>query len=122
MGSSPGKPIAGTKIDVAFIGSCTNGRLSDFEEVVRQLEGRGVQVAPHVKALVVPGSQRVRDELVRRGWDEVFRDAGFEFREAGCSMCLAMNPDKLEGAPALRVVVEPQLQGPPGLARPAARC
>jgi 3-isopropylmalate/(R)-2-methylmalate dehydratase large subunit len=50
-----------------------------------------------VKALVVPGSQRVREELVRRGWDQVFRDAGFEFREAGCSMCLAMNPDKLEG-------------------------
>ena len=97
MELEPGQPIAGTKIDVAFIGSCTNGRLSDFEEVVRQLEGRGVQVAPHVKALVVPGSQRVRDELVRRGWDQVFRDAGFEFREAGCSMCLAMNPDKLEG-------------------------
>jgi 3-isopropylmalate/(R)-2-methylmalate dehydratase large subunit len=97
MRLEPGKPIRGTKIDVAFIGSCTNGRISDFEAVVRQLEGRDVHVAPHVKALVVPGSQRVREELIRRGWDRVFRDAGFDFREAGCSMCLAMNPDKLEG-------------------------
>ena len=64
---------------------------------MRHIQGGGRRVAPHVKALVVPGSQRVRDEAVRRGWDRVFRDAGFEFREAGCSMCLAMNPDKLEG-------------------------
>jgi len=92
-----GKPLRGKRIDVAFIGSCTNGRLSDFAEVVRHLESGRFRVAPHVKALVVPGSQRVRAEIVRRGWDQVFRDAGFEFREAGCSMCLAMNPDKLEG-------------------------
>jgi 3-isopropylmalate/(R)-2-methylmalate dehydratase large subunit len=98
MRLEPGKPIRGTKIDVAFIGSCTNGRLSDLEDVVRRIRGRGFRVAPHVKALVVPGSQRVREEAVRRGWDRVFRDAGFDFREAGCSMCLAMNPDKLEGA------------------------
>jgi 3-isopropylmalate/(R)-2-methylmalate dehydratase large subunit len=98
MQLAPGRPVRGTKIDVAFIGSCTNGRVSDFEEVVRHLRGRGLRVAPHVKALVVPGSQRVRQELVRRGYDQVFRDAGFEFREAGCSMCLAMNPDKLEGS------------------------
>jgi 3-isopropylmalate/(R)-2-methylmalate dehydratase large subunit len=98
MQLTPGKPVRGTKIDVAFIGSCTNGRVSDFEEVVRHIRGRGLRVAPHVKALVVPGSQRVRQELVRRGYDQVFRDAGFEFREAGCSMCLAMNPDKLEGS------------------------
>ena len=97
MHLEPGRPIRGTKIDVAFIGSCTNGRLSDLEEVVRHIRDGGRRVAPHVKALVVPGSQRVRDEAVRRGWDRVFRDAGFEFREAGCSMCLAMNPDKLEG-------------------------
>jgi 3-isopropylmalate/(R)-2-methylmalate dehydratase large subunit len=94
----PGEPILGTKIDVAFIGSCTNGRVSDFAEVVKHIQGRGLKVAPHVKALIVPGSQAVRNELVRRGWDAVFRDAGFEFREAGCSMCLAMNPDKLEGS------------------------
>jgi 3-isopropylmalate/(R)-2-methylmalate dehydratase large subunit len=97
MQLAPGKPVKGTRIDVAFIGSCTNGRVSDFEEVVRHLKGRRFRVAPHVKALVVPGSQSVRDELVRRGYDDVFREAGFEFREAGCSMCLAMNPDKLEG-------------------------
>jgi 3-isopropylmalate/(R)-2-methylmalate dehydratase large subunit len=97
MQLAPGKPIKGTKIDVAFIGSCTNGRVSDFEEVVRHLKKRSFHVAPHVKALVVPGSQTVQAELVRRGYDKVFRDAGFEFREAGCSMCLAMNPDKLIG-------------------------
>ncbi len=97
MRLEPGSPIRGTRIDVAFLGSCTNGRLSDFEEVIRRIEGGRFRVAPHVKALVVPGSQRVRAELVRRGWDQIFRDAGFEFREAGCSMCLAMNPDKLEG-------------------------
>jgi 3-isopropylmalate/(R)-2-methylmalate dehydratase large subunit len=97
MQLTPGKPLQGTRIDVAFIGSCTNGRVSDFEEVVRHLRGRSHKVAPHVKALIVPGSQAVRAELVKRGYDQVFRDAGFEFREAGCSMCLAMNPDKLEG-------------------------
>jgi 3-isopropylmalate/(R)-2-methylmalate dehydratase large subunit len=97
MQLAPGKPMKGTKIDVAFIGSCTNGRVSDFEEVVRHLRGRPFKVAPHVKALVVPGSQSVQRELVRRGYDRIFRDAGFDFREAGCSMCLAMNPDKLEG-------------------------
>jgi 3-isopropylmalate/(R)-2-methylmalate dehydratase large subunit len=97
MHFQPGQPIRGTRIDVAFIGSCTNGRLSDFGEVVRHLEGRKLRVAPHVKALIVPGSQALRDEMVRRGWDRVLTDAGFEFREAGCSMCLAMNPDKLVG-------------------------
>ena len=97
MQLAPGTPIKGTRIDVAFIGSCTNGRVSDFEEVVRTWRAAGCKVAPHVKALVVPGSQAVRHELVRRGYDAIFREAGFEFREAGCSMCLAMNPDKLEG-------------------------
>ena len=57
----------------------------------------GLRVAPHVRALVVPGSERVKREMVDRGWDQVFTEAGFEFREAGCSMCLAMNPDKLKG-------------------------
>ena len=97
MGAKPGQPIRGTKIDVAFIGSCTNGRISDFEDVVRQIEGRGFKVAPHVHALVVPGSNAVKHEMVSRGYDKIFTDAGFEFREAGCSMCLAMNPDQLKG-------------------------
>ncbi len=91
----PGAPIKGTKIDVAFVGSCTNGRLSDFREVAKYLKGR--KVASTVKAIAVPGSQIV-DHLCRQeGLDKVFSDAGFEWRGAGCSMCLAMNPDKLIG-------------------------
>jgi 3-isopropylmalate/(R)-2-methylmalate dehydratase large subunit len=97
MGFRPGQRLTGARIDVAFIGSCTNGRLSDIEEVVRHVRGRGFKVAPHVKALVVPGSQSVQREMAARGWDQLLREAGFDVREAGCSMCLAMNPDKLEG-------------------------
>jgi 3-isopropylmalate/(R)-2-methylmalate dehydratase large subunit len=90
-----GMPIMGTKIDVAFVGSCTNGRLSDFREVAKFLKGK--HVAKNVKAIAVPGSQIV-DVLARQeGLDVVFTDAGFEWRAAGCSMCLAMNPDKLIG-------------------------
>ena len=90
-----GQPIKGTKIDVAFIGSCTNGRLSDFREVAKFIKGR--KVAAGVKAIAVPGSQIV-DALARQeGLHEIFNDAGFEWRGAGCSMCLAMNPDKLVG-------------------------
>ena len=90
-----GEPIAGTKINVAFIGSCTNSRLSDLREAARI--ARGHRVASHVKALVVPGSQAIRQAAEREGLDQIFKDAGFEWRGAGCSMCLAMNPDKLEG-------------------------
>jgi len=97
MDFKPGQPIEGTKIDVAFIGSCTNGRLSDFEEVVKVLKPGKFKVQPGVRALVVPGSVKVRNDMIARGWDKVFSDAGFLFREAGCSMCLAMNPDKLQG-------------------------
>jgi 3-isopropylmalate/(R)-2-methylmalate dehydratase large subunit len=97
MDFAPGQPIAGTKIDVAFIGSCTNGRLSDFEEVVKVLQAGKYKVKPNVRALVVPGSEQVRNDMLARGWDKVFAEAGFSFREAGCSMCLAMNPDKLKG-------------------------
>ena len=95
MGFAEGSRVAGTRIDVAFIGSCTNGRTSDLEEAARVLRGR--RVARHVKALVVPGSDRVRREAEARGLDEVFRSAGFEWRGAGCSMCLGMNTDRLEG-------------------------
>ena len=97
MSLQAGQKIRGTKVDVAFIGSCTNGRLSDFAEVVRLIQGTGLTVKPHVRALVVPGSQAVRRAMIEKGYDKVFTDAGFEFREAGCSMCLAMNPDKLQG-------------------------
>jgi 3-isopropylmalate/(R)-2-methylmalate dehydratase large subunit len=91
----PGEPVAGTRIDVAFIGSCTNGRLSDLREAAR-VAAKG-KVAPHVRALVVPGSQEVARQAEAEGLHEVFRAAGFQWREAGCSMCLAMNPDKLVG-------------------------
>ncbi len=90
-----GAPVAGTKIDVAFIGSCTNGRISDLREAAKIVQGR--RVASHVQALVVPGSQAVAREAVALGLDQIFTKAGFEWRGAGCSMCLAMNPDKLEG-------------------------
>ncbi|XYH98305.1 3-isopropylmalate dehydratase large subunit [Sorangium sp. So ce1128] len=90
-----GKPIEGTKINVAFIGSCTNGRLSDFREVARRIKGH--KVAPNVRALAVPGSMEVARAAEAEGLDRVFREAGFEWREPGCSMCLAMNPDKLIG-------------------------
>ncbi|WP_437967854.1 3-isopropylmalate dehydratase large subunit [Sorangium sp. So ce260] len=90
-----GKPIEGTKINVAFIGSCTNGRISDFREVAQRIKGH--KVAPHVRALAVPGSMDVARAAEAEGLDRVFREAGFEWREPGCSMCLAMNPDKLIG-------------------------
>jgi 3-isopropylmalate/(R)-2-methylmalate dehydratase large subunit len=95
MGFARGGRVEGTRIDVAFIGSCTNGRLSDLKEAARLVRGR--HVAPHVKALVVPGSQAVRRAAEAAGLHEIFTKAGFEWRGAGCSMCLAMNPDKLEG-------------------------
>ena len=95
MGFAPGSRITGTPIDVAFIGSCTNGRLSDLEEAARVVRGR--RVAPRVKALIVPGSRAVSRAAEARGLDDVFREAGFEWRGAGCSMCLGMNTDRLEG-------------------------
>jgi 3-isopropylmalate/(R)-2-methylmalate dehydratase large subunit len=91
----PGQPIQGTKIDVCFIGSCTNGRISDLREAAKIAQGR--QVAEGVKAFVVPGSERVKKEAEAEGLDKIFQAAGFEWREPGCSMCLAMNPDKLQG-------------------------
>ncbi len=95
MGLEGGETVAGLPIDVAFIGSCTNGRLSDLREASRVVRGR--RVARNVKALVVPGSAAVRQAAEREGLHEVFLAAGFEWREAGCSMCLAMNPDRLVG-------------------------
>jgi 3-isopropylmalate/(R)-2-methylmalate dehydratase large subunit len=95
MGLTAGTSIAGTRVDVAFIGSCTNGRLSDLREAAGIVRGR--RIAAHVRGLVVPGSKRVSDAAEREGLHEVFRDAGFEWRLAGCSMCLAMNPDRLNG-------------------------
>jgi len=95
MNLPPGQPIAGTPINVAFIGSCTNGRISDLREAARV--ARTGHVKPGIRALVVPGSQDVARQAEEEGLDEVFRSAGFDWREPGCSMCLAMNPDKLSG-------------------------
>ena len=89
------QPIKGTKIDVAFIGSCTNGRLSDFEAVAALIAGK--KVADNVRAIAVPGSEKVDQAAREAGLDKVFETAGFEWRMPGCSMCLAMNPDKLVG-------------------------
>ena len=95
MKLQPGDPIKGTKVDVAFLGSCTNGRLSDFREVAKYLKGH--KVSEGVKAIAVPGSQVVDLMAKKEGIDKIFNEAGFEWRAAGCSMCLAMNPDKLVG-------------------------
>jgi 3-isopropylmalate/(R)-2-methylmalate dehydratase large subunit len=95
MGFHGGDPIKGTRIDVAFVGSCTNARLSDLREAARVVRGR--HVAAHVKAMVVPGSQSIRVAAEREGLDRIFSEAGFDWRGAGCSMCLAMNQDRLEG-------------------------
>lgn len=97
MGLESGQHIAGTRIDVAFIGSCTNGRLSDFEAIAGHLRHGTYRVAAHVRALVVPGSRAVHDALVASGIDLLFTAAGFEVRDAGCSLCCGMNADRLNG-------------------------
>ncbi len=112
-GATPGEPMAGTPVDVVFLGTCTNGRASDFQRAAAVLEGRGPdetdvvggavdenavhEIADGVRGLAVPGSETVRRELEAAGVDQTFRAAGFEWREAGCSMCLAMNGDELVG-------------------------
>lgn len=95
MDLQPGQPIQGTPIDVCFIGSCTNGRISDLREAAKIAKGR--RVAEGVTAFVVPGSERVKEQAEAEGLHDIFVAAGFEWREPGCSMCLAMNPDKLVG-------------------------
>ncbi len=94
MDLSPDSSIEGLPIDVCFIGSCTNGRLSDLQIAAKIAKGK--KVAQGVKAFVVPGSEKVAQDAEAEGLDEIFRNAGFEWRKPGCSMCLAMNPDKLE--------------------------
>jgi 3-isopropylmalate/(R)-2-methylmalate dehydratase large subunit len=93
LGLEPGKPIEGTPIDVAFIGSCTNARLSDLAAAAAVARGR--KVAPGVRALVVPGSAQVKRAAEAAGLDKIFLEAGFEWREAGCSMCVAINDDQV---------------------------
>jgi 3-isopropylmalate/(R)-2-methylmalate dehydratase large subunit len=93
MGLTAGQPIGEAQIDVVFIGSCTNSRIEDLRAAAAIVEGR--KVAENVRAMVVPGSGLVRAQAEQEGLDEVFLAAGFEWREPGCSMCLAMNPDKV---------------------------
>jgi 3-isopropylmalate/(R)-2-methylmalate dehydratase large subunit len=94
MDLQPGKPLKGHPINVVFVGSCTNSRISDLRAAASVMKGR--KVNPHVRMLVVPGSQQVKKQAEAEGLDKIFREAGADFREAGCSMCLAMNGDMLE--------------------------
>src|SRR6187549_274693 len=93
MGLTAGKKLAGTPVDVVFFGSCTNARISDLRDAAQVLRGR--HVAPNVRVLVVPGSQQVKSQAEAEGLDVIFKEAGAEWREAGCSMCIAMNGDQL---------------------------
>ncbi|MEE3255485.1 MAG: aconitase family protein, partial [Chloroflexota bacterium] len=94
MELQPGQPLLGHPVDVVFIGSCTNGRISDLRLAAKVLEGR--RVAENIRMLVVPGSQSVKIQAESEGLDQVFTEAGAEWREAGCSMCIAMNGDQVE--------------------------
>jgi 3-isopropylmalate/(R)-2-methylmalate dehydratase large subunit len=94
MGLKPNAPILGQRIDTVFVGSCTNGRIEDLRAVAQVLKDR--KVAPHVRMLVVPGSKQVKKVAESEGLDTIFRQAGAEWREAGCSMCIAMNGDRID--------------------------
>jgi 3-isopropylmalate/(R)-2-methylmalate dehydratase large subunit len=100
MGLTPGTPMTSIKVDVVFIGSCTNGRIEDLRAAAKIAKNK--KVAKNVQALVVPGSGRVKRQAEKEGLDKIFKNAGFEWREAGCSMCLAMNEDK--AAPGQRCI------------------
>ena len=94
MGLEPGVPIQDVEVNRVFIGSCTNARIEDLRAAARIAKGR--KVSPHVQAMVVPGSQAIKRQAEAEGLDEVFKAAGFDWRESGCSMCLGMNPDILQ--------------------------
>ena len=94
MGLKPGTPITDITVERVFLGSCTNGRIEDLRAAAKIVAGK--KVAAGVNAMVVPGSGLVKEQAEAEGLDKVFKDAGFEWREPGCSMCLAMNPDKLK--------------------------
>ena len=93
MGLTPGTRLTDVPVDVVFIGSCTNSRIEDLRQAAAILRGR--QKASHVQLLVVPGSHAVREQAQAEGLDRIFKAAGAEWRYAGCSMCLGMNPDQL---------------------------
>ncbi len=94
MGLQAGQSLLGKKVDVVFIGSCTNGRISDLRESARVMEGK--KVALNTRVMVVPGSQAIKRQAEAEGLDQIFKEAGAEWREAGCSMCIAMNGDQLQ--------------------------
>jgi 3-isopropylmalate/(R)-2-methylmalate dehydratase large subunit len=94
MGLQPGQPILGREVNVVFLGSCTNSRLSDLRQAAQLIKGR--KVAGNVRMLVVPGSEMIRRQAEAEGLDQIFTSAGAEWRFAGCSMCIAMNGDQLE--------------------------
>src|SRR5690606_12579396 len=94
MGLQPGERLLGKPVDVVFLGSCTNSRISDLREAARIIQGR--KVAEGVRMMVVPGSQQVKKQAEAEGLDRIFKEAGAEWREAGCSMCIAMNGDQLQ--------------------------
>jgi 3-isopropylmalate/(R)-2-methylmalate dehydratase large subunit len=93
MALKPGTPMRDIRVDTVFLGSCTNSRIEDLRSAARILDGR--HVAQGMRAMVVPGSMRVKAQAEREGLDKIFQAAGFEWRAAGCSMCLGMNPDQL---------------------------
>ena len=116
MDLRPGQAILGQKVDVVFVGSCTNGRISDLRLAAAVLKDR--HVADGVRLMVVPGSDEVKREAEAEGLSEIFKAAGAEWREAGCSMCIAMNGDQLRPGPVRGQHEQPQLRGPPGQGRP----
>ncbi len=116
MGLAGGEKITDITLDRVFIGSCTNGRIEDLREVAKVVAGR--KVHPNIGAMIVPGSGLVKEQAEAEGLDKIFKEAGFDWREPGCSMCLGMNPDQLRPRRALRLDLEPQFRRPPGQARP----
>ena len=115
MGFEAGEPIREQPVNVVFIGSCTNGRLSDLRGAADVLRGR--KVASGVQLLVVPGSQQVKRAAEAEGLDRVFIEPGAEWRESGCSMCIGMNGDNVGARPVLGQHQQPQLRRPPGPGR-----
>ncbi len=116
MGLKPGTKMTDVPLDVVWIGSCTNGRIEDLRAVAEIVDGKKISERL-AYAMIVPGSGLVKAQAEAEGLDKIFKDAGFEWREPGCSMCLGMNPDQLKPGPALRLDLEPQLRGTPGTAR-----
>ena len=116
MGLEAGKPLLGQPVNVVFIGSCTNSRISDLRTAASLLKGR--KVNPKVRVMVVPGSQEVKRQAEAEGLPEIFRAAGCEWREPGCSMCIAMNGDQLQPGEYSVSTSQSQLRRPAGQGRP----